>query len=113
MKNKQGYAVKELIILCSVLGVVFAIATARVSFAYQLASDEERIEDLKYETLLEAAEQYAKKNPEKFKSVETFLYGGDLIEAGFLMDLEEFDYKNTKIKIVYDDKTKTYKGFII
>jgi len=39
--NKNGYAVKELILLCFILAVVFAFGIARVSFAYQDVSDKE------------------------------------------------------------------------
>lgn len=113
MKKKNGYAMKELIFLGGALAVVFTFAIVKVSFAYEEKSDKDRTTELKNNALLVAAEYYAKRNTDKFKNGETFLYGSDLIEAGFLMDIEEFDYKNTKIKVIYDEQNKNYKVEVV
>jgi len=111
--NNKGYAMKEIIILSAILAVVFAFGIAKVSYAYQDAADEEHKNDLKNNSLRIAAEEYAKRNTEKFASEETFIYGSDLIEAGFLMDIEDFDYKNQKIKVTWDKEKDTYKAEVI
>ncbi len=113
MKEKNGYAIKEIIILSAILAVVFTFAIVRVSFAYEEKNDKNRTSELKNNALLVAAEYYAKKNSEKFKKEESFLYGSDLIEAGFLMDIEEFDYRNSKLKVTYDEQTKKYNIEIV
>ena len=43
MMEKNGYAVKELIILSAILAVVFGVAITRVSFAYEEIMNEETI----------------------------------------------------------------------
>jgi len=109
MLNKNGYAIKEMIVLCLILAVVFAFAIAKVSFAFEEAQEKDRGNSLKDHAIQLAAEYYAKNHPEKFTNVETFLYGSELIEAGFLTDIEDFDYKNKKIKVLYDENNKTYQ----
>lgn len=108
MKNRDGFAVKEMIILSGVLALVFAFFITKVSFAYSDAIRVEDCSDAENNALLIAAESYVKYNKEKFKDEEIFVYGSDLIDAGFLLDIDDFDYKNKKMKVVYDKSRDKY-----
>ena len=49
--NQKGYAVKELIFLFAILGIVFTFAITRVSFAYQQADNEEELVEMRNNSL--------------------------------------------------------------
>lgn len=97
--NKNGFAVKEMILLSGLLAIFFGFAITKVSYAYQEASNSDSLMEQQKNSLIIASEEYAKYYPDKFKEKETYIYGEELIEAGFLRDIEEFDYENVKIKI--------------
>ena len=101
--KKNGYAVKELIILSAILAVVFGVAITRVSFAYEEIMDEENVEIERNHYLTVAAEYYAKANEEEMKEEETFIFGSDLIEAGYLCDTGDKASENAKIKITKEN----------
>lgn len=113
MKKKNGFAIKEMIILSGVLAIVFGIAITKISFAYTDALREDEINEGVYHSLIVAAEAYAKVKSEEFKEKETFIYGSDLIDAEFIVENEDLDYKNTKIKVLYDEASKKYKAEIV
>ncbi len=107
--NKQGYAIKELLILFGVLAIVFTVAITKVSFAYQEAVDTDNLLTEENNTIKLATQVYIKANPDKIdKEKENFLFGKDLTEAGYLIQTEEFDYSKTKIKVTYNKETKEY-----
>ncbi len=108
MKN-----IRDMIILSVVLALVFAVVITKVSFAYQGAVREDDIRDNQRDFLLVAAESYVKSKSNEFKETENFIYGSDLIEAGFLLEIEELDFKNTKIKVTYDENLKNYHAEIV
>lgn len=95
MKN-----IKEIIILSGILACFFAFAITKVSFAYQEVSKEEEIKNGWNNALIIAAEAYASFRKEEFTQEETFLYGSDLIDAGFLLDIDDLDYANAKVKVI-------------
>lgn len=95
MKN-----IKEIIILSGVLACFFAFAITKVSFAYQEVSKEEELKNGRDNALILAAEAYISFKKEEFTKEETFLYGSDLIDAGFLIDIDDLDYANAKIKVL-------------
>ncbi len=103
MMEKNGYAVKELIILSAILAVVFGVAITRVSFAYEEIMNEETITNERVHNLTLAAEYYAKMHEEEMKEEENFIFGSDLIEAGFLSDTGDKEKENAKIKITKEN----------
>ena len=100
--EKNGYAVKELIILSAILAVVFGVAITRVSFAYEEITDKENLTNEKNHYLTLAATYYAKMHEEEMKE-ETFIYGSDLIEEGYLCDTGDTEKENAKIKITKEN----------
>lgn len=108
MKN-----IKEMIILCAVLAIVFAGGITKVSFAYQEATREDEVKEGLENALIVAAESYALSKNNEFKEKESFIYGSDLIDAGFLVEIDGLDFKNKKIKIVYEEKVKKYQAEIV
>lgn len=113
MKKNDGFAVKEMIILSGILAIVFAILITKVSFAYKDALREEDTKNGIKNSLLIAAKAYAEGKKEEFKKEETFIYGSDLIDAGYLVDAEELGYKNIKIKINYVESSKKFNAEIV
>lgn len=108
MKN-----IREMIILCAILAVVFACGITKVSFAYQNATREQEVNDGIDYALIVAAESYALSKNNDFKEKESYIYGSDLIDAGFLIEIEDIEFKNKKIKIVYEEKNKKYHAEIV
>ena len=92
--------IKELVILCGVIGLFFIVAVTRVSFALEDARNVEGLEEMKHHSLVVAAEAYAQ--VKKLTETETFIYGSDLIEEKFLLDVDDESFKNQKIKITKD-----------
>lgn len=114
MKNKNGYAVYEMIILSLCLAVVFGIIITKVSFAYQEASNSEVIASEEENSLLVAANVYVKAHEDKFKKDgENYLFGKDLIEAGYLFEMEDTDYGKTKLKVTYNESKQKYQVEIV
>ena len=99
--NKKGFVVKEMIFLSVVLAIVFGIAITKVTFAYEDITKEEEIENEKEHVLKIAAEYYAKKHSDEMEE-ETFIFGSDLIDEGFLFDTDK-EKENAKIKITKKD----------
>ncbi len=107
--NKRGYALKEVIILCAILALAFGVAITRVSYAYQNIADESVVTREDNNTIKLAAETYAKAHEDTLnKDKENFIFGKDLIEEGYLIQTEDFDYHETKIKITYNNDNKKY-----
>ena len=77
MINKKGYTIKEMIILCAILAVFFAIAITKVSYAYSISASESEGEALKQKALETAANVYVNNNKDKFTEKETYFYGSD------------------------------------
>ena len=83
MQNNKGYTVKEMIILCAVLAIAFAIGISKVSYAYQVSLNASETEALINKNLYNAALAYVNNNIDKFMVKETFIYGSELIENNF------------------------------
>jgi len=113
MKNKKGFATKEIIILSGVLAIFFAVAITKVSFALKEANKEDEIYSEKMNVLAYATKAYISMNKDKFDNEETFLYGSDLIKAGFLVDIEDTDYKNAKIKVTHSKDKEDYNVEVV
>ncbi len=112
--NNKGYAIKELIVLLAIIAVGFGVAITRISFAYQDISDEQTILEEGKNTLKIATEAYIKTHEKDFKKdTENYLYGKDLADDGYLILTEDFDYKDVKIKVTYDNNSKKYNIDII
>ena len=103
MINKKGYTIKEMIILCAILAVFFAIAITKVSYAYSISASESEGEALKQKALETAANVYVNNNKDKFTEKETYFYGSDLIENNLLFEADNTNYSATKIKVTNDD----------
>lgn len=109
MKKKNGYAIQELIILCAIIGIIFGYSITKISFAYQEASEKENLLEEENNAIKLATEVYIKSHEEEFtKTEETFLFGKDLTDAGYLIQTKDFDYSKTKIKVTYNKETKKY-----
>ena len=111
MMNKNGYTIKELIILFSLLAIVFAIGIIRGSYALEDAYKTDEIKEIQTNTLILAAETYAKMNDDKFQDEETYLFGSELVNEGLLMDTESLDYSQAKIKVTKSGDS--YKAEIV
>ena len=103
--NNKGYAVKELLVLCAVLGVFFAIGISRVSFAYEQADKEEELTEMKNNSLLTAAKAYVDMNKDLFTEAETYFYGSDLVSNHYILDIEEEGYNTVRFKVTYNSET--------
>ena len=99
MQNNKGYTVKEMIILCAVLAIAFAIGISKVSYAYQVSLNASDTEALINKNLYNAALAYVNNNKDKFMEKETFIYGSELIENNFLFEADNSNYSKTKIKV--------------
>lgn len=99
MLNRKGYTIKELMILCAVLAIVFAIAISRVSYAYDKIDNSEEMEEVALKHVEEAAKIYVQDHKEEFAEKETFFYGSDLISNNYLTGLNGSDIANVKIKV--------------
>ena len=97
--NNKGYSIKEMIILCSVLAIVFVVGISRVSYAYSISANEGELEALTSKNLYNAAVAYVNNNKDKFTEKETFIYGSELIENNFLFEADNTNYGKTKIKV--------------
>ncbi len=113
MMNKKGYAVKEMIILCAILGVAFSAVIMRVSFAYQDALNEDEVVAMQNKNLQVAAEAYVELNKDLFQEPETYFFGRELIEKNFLVDIEELGYDTVKFKVTHPEGTDTYTVEIV
>ena len=111
--NKKGYAVKELIILFAILGIVFSVAITRVSFAYQEVDNEEELLAMKDRSIQVAAEAYVDTHKDKFQEEETFFYGKELVENHFLVDVEDQGYNTVKIRVTHPANTEEYHVEIV
>ena len=96
---------KRNIILSAILAVVFGVAITRVTFAYESVTQTDTIASEKEHVLKIAAEYYAKMHPEEMKEEENYIFGSDLIEAGYLFDTEDKEKENAKIKITKENNT--------
>ena len=111
--NQKGYAIKELLILCAVLAVVFAIGIHKVSYAYQEVDNQEDYEKETNRLVYEAAKIYVSDHKEEFASEETFFYGSDLIESQYILDVNGVDIANVKIKVVHKADSEDYEVEIV
>lgn len=111
--NKNGYAIKEILILMAVLGVLFTVAITKVSFAYQEADKTEELEKMKTNSLQIAAETYVNNNKDKFQEEETFFYGSELVSNNYLLDVDSEGYNAVKFKVTHPKDTDTYQVEII
>ncbi len=111
--NKNGYAIKEILILTIILGVLFTIAITKVSFAYQEADKTGELEAMKNNSLQIAAETYVNNHKDKFQEEETFFYGSELVSNNYLLDIEEEGYNAVKFKVTHPKDTDTYTVEIV
>ncbi len=112
--NNKGYAIKELIILLAIIAIGFGVAITRVSFAYQNINNENNFLEEEKNTLKVATEAYIKTHEKEFKKdADNYLYGKELADKGYLILTDDFDFKDTKIKITYDNSLKKYNVLIL
>ncbi len=111
--NNKGYAVKELLILFAILGIVFTFAITKVSFAYQQADNEEEQIAMRNNSLQTAAEAYVSLHKDKFEEPETYFFGSELVENHFLVDVEELGYNSVRFKVTHKEGTEEYTVEIV
>lgn len=111
--NHKGYTMREMIILCSVLAVIYGVAITKTSYAYQEAANTTEINEMKEAGLQTAAETYVKLHKDKFTESETYFFGKDLIEENLLINDSEKDYINTKIKVTHEVNSDHYQVEIV
>lgn len=106
---KNGYAIKELIVLFAILAVAFGVAITRVSYAYQDINDNNVILEEGRNSIKVATEAYVKTHEKDFKKdADNFIFGKDLIENGYLIQTDDFDFHDVKIKVTYNKEQKKY-----
>lgn len=108
MLNKKGYSIKEMIILCSILGVLFGIGIVKTSYAYEEVNKDEEIIALEEKNLITVAKLYVEKNKEKFAAAETYFYGKELIDNQYLLNTDTIDFSNIKIKVSHNIEKDEY-----
>ena len=111
--NQKGYSIKELIILCAGLAIIFGIAISRVSYAYDEIDNKEELQEDTLKHVEEAAKIYVHDHKEEFKEESTYFYGSDLLEANYLMNIGTSDVSNIKIKVTYEKEKGEYKVEIV
>lgn len=107
--NKKGYSIKEMVILCSVLAVLFGIGIVKTSYAYEQINKEDEIMAIEEKNLITIAELYVKNFKDKFQEAETYFYGKELIDNQYLINTDNIDFSNTKIKVSRNIETDEYK----
>ena len=109
MKN-EGYTIPELIVVAVVVGLFSIVTISKASYAFV---DTDKLSQETQEMILEkSATTYGNKNLETVKNEKSlYISAGDLVEAGYLADDE--DYKNVKIKISYKEDTDSVSVEII
>lgn len=106
INNKKGYSIKELVILCAILAIVFGIAISRVSYAYDKIDNSEEMTKESLKHVEQAAKIYVQDHKEEFKEKETYFYGSDLISSNYLSEGSEI--ANVKIKVTHDLDKEEY-----
>lgn len=107
--NNKGYSIKEMVILCAVLAIVFAIGIVRVSYAYQDADNTSQMETVWNESLIQAARVYVLAHPEEFKDAETYFYGSELVENDYFIDVDDIDVDNVRFKVTRAQDSEDYQ----
>ena len=107
--NHKGYTIKEMIILCAVLAIIFAIGITRVSYAYQEADQTEEMEATWNDELIRAARVYVEAHPDEFKDPETYFYGSELVENNYFIHVDEIDVDNVRFKVTHTDGSEDYQ----
>lgn len=108
MLNRKGYSIKEMIILCGALAILFGIGIAQTSYAYQDSDNTENVLAQEEKNLLTVAKLYVEANKDKFKENETYFYGQELIDNKYLLASDNNDFENTKIKVTHNAETDKY-----
>ena len=97
----RGYTIPELIVVAVVLGVFSIIMINKASYAF--VDPNEISEQTEEMILIKSATAYGSSIKETLKNEKTkYILASDLVEAGFLIDDEE--YKNVKIKLDYTEE---------
>lgn len=109
LRNNKGYSIKEMIILCAVLAIVFAIGIVKVSYAYQDADNTAEMEVVWNDTLLQAARVYVEAHPEEFTDTETYFYGSELVENNYFIDVDDVDVDNVRFKVTHAEGSEDYQ----
>lgn len=104
--KKNGYTLPELLIVLAIVSIIAIISIVKVSFAFSDINNEEQIAKEEENLIKRASLSYSNKIIEQIKTEkEVFVSGTELVEAGFLMDSEE--YKSLKVKLSYNEEKDT------
>ena len=108
IKNSKGYTIKELLILCGILAIVFGIVISKVSYAYDQVDNSKELEQSSLKHVEQAALIYIHDHKEEFKDEETYIYGSDLIANNYLLGVNSTDIGNIKIKVTHQKDSEDY-----
>lgn len=112
MKQKNGYTIPELLIVVGAIGVIALVAITKVSFAFSEINNTEEQQDRMKSLVEQATISYAKSKMEEFaKSEDTYIFAKEVAASGFLFEKEE--YNTMKIKISYNQETKTFQAEVV
>lgn len=108
MKQKNGYTIPELLIVVGIIGVIALVAITKVSFAFSEINNTEEQQERMKSLVEQAANSYVQSKKEEFsKTEDTYIFAKEVASAGFLFEKEE--YNTMKIKISYQEETKTFQ----
>ncbi len=110
MKNKEGYTIPELIVVAVLLGIFSIVTINKVSYAFLDTKEmNEKSEEM---VISKSASIYGNDHKNDLKEEKTkYVLGKDLIEAGYLADIE--DYKNIRVKLEYVEATDSVSAEIM
>lgn len=111
MKQKYGYTIPELLIVIGVIGLIAAFSIIKVSFAFSETNNTEEQLSRTKSLVEQASILYAKSKEEEFMKEETFIFAKEVAAAGFLFEKEE--YNTMKIKISYNQESKTFQAEVV
>lgn len=109
INNSKGYTIKEILILCGLLAIIFGVAISKVSYAYDEIDNTEELNETSVKHVEQAAKIYVHDHKEEFKEEETYIYGSDLISADYITGLPGVDVSNIKIKVTHLKDSDEYK----
>ena len=100
--NNKGYTLPELIILAVVLGIISFVTINKASYAFE--ETEAKTTKTEEKVIIKSATLYGESIKDTLKKEKSkYILATDLIEAGYLGDVEE--YHSLKIKLEYEEKT--------
>lgn len=101
--KKNGYTIPELLVVLGIVSIIAIISIVKISFAFSDINNKEEIKNQEKILIEKASLAYSKTIIDRIKDEKVvYVSGADLINAGFLIDEEE--YKILKIKLSYEEE---------